>query len=85
MTLDGLVFNVQRFSVHDGPGLRTTVFMKGCPLTCAWCHNPESQSAAPAFVRLQHRCMKCGRCSDDELNVPVVCDRDENEIGRAHV
>ena len=40
----GLVFNVQRFSLHDGPGLRSTVFMKGCPLSCAWCHNPESQS-----------------------------------------
>ncbi|MHB1310747.1 MAG: glycyl-radical enzyme activating protein [Gemmatimonadaceae bacterium] len=80
MTLTGLVFNVQRFSVHDGPGLRTTVFMKGCPLTCTWCHNPESQSAAPAFVRLQHRCMRCGRCTDEELANPVVSGRDECDV-----
>lgn len=80
MIPDGLVFNMQRFSVHDGPGVRTTVFMKGCPLDCSWCHNPESQSAAPAFVRLAHRCMRCGRCSDDELSNPVVCGRDEHDV-----
>ena len=80
MTPDGLVFNVQRFSVHDGPGVRTTVFMKGCPLACTWCHNPESQSAAPAFVRMQHRCMRCGRCTDDELASAVVCGRDEHDV-----
>ena len=45
--LSGLVFNVQRFSLHDGPGVRSTVFMKGCPLRCAWCHNPESRSLGP--------------------------------------
>jgi pyruvate formate lyase activating enzyme len=76
----GLVFNVQRFSVHDGPGVRTTVFMKGCALTCSWCHNPESQSASPAFVRLQHRCMRCGRCTDEELEDPVVYGRDEHDV-----
>ena len=43
----GIVFDVQRSSVHDGPGIRTTVFLKGCPLRCAWCHNPESQAARP--------------------------------------
>ncbi len=80
MTITGLVFNVQRFSVHDGPGLRTTVFMKGCPLACSWCHNPESQELAPGFVRLQHRCMKCGRCSDEELANPVVCGKDEHDV-----
>ncbi len=76
----GLVFNVQRFSVHDGPGVRTTVFMKGCPLSCAWCHNPESQSAAPSFVRLAQRCMRCGRCSDAELSNPVVEGRDDCDV-----
>ena len=74
----GLVFNVQRFSVHDGPGVRTTVFMKGCPLCCDWCHNPESQSPSPEFVRLRHLCMSCGRCTEDELDTPVVSD-DRNE------
>lgn len=80
MIATGLVFNVQRFSVHDGPGLRTTVFMKGCPLRCAWCHNPESQSVAPTFVRLSQRCMRCGRCSDAELDNPVVEGRDDCDV-----
>ena len=43
----GLVFDVQRYSLHDGPGIRTTVFLKGCPLRCSWCHNPESMNASP--------------------------------------
>jgi pyruvate formate lyase activating enzyme len=76
----GLVFNIQRFSIHDGPGVRTTVFMKGCPLRCAWCHNPESQACGEAFVRLSHRCMRCGRCSDEELASPVVEGRDRHDV-----
>jgi pyruvate formate lyase activating enzyme len=67
MMLTGLVYNVQRFSIHDGPGLRSTVFMKGCPLRCNWCHNPEGLSTSPEFVRLRHLCMSCGRCTDGEL------------------
>src|SRR5512134_3718665 len=51
MTTSGLVFNVQRFSTQDGPGLRTTVFLKGCPLACQWCHNPEGQSSQPQIMR----------------------------------
>jgi pyruvate formate lyase activating enzyme len=76
----GLVFNVQRFSLHDGPGVRSTVFMKGCPLSCAWCHNPESQSPRPEFVRMRHRCMSCGRCSDAELADPVVNGRGADDV-----
>jgi pyruvate formate lyase activating enzyme len=76
----GLVFNVQRFSLHDGPGLRTTVFVKGCPLACAWCHNPESQSPSIEFVRLCHRCMRCGRCSEADLASRVVRGRDERDV-----
>jgi pyruvate formate lyase activating enzyme len=76
----GLVFNVQRFSLHDGPGLRSTVFMKGCPLRCAWCHNPESQSPETEFVRLRHRCMSCGRCSEAELASPVVEGRGAHDV-----
>lgn len=45
--MEGLIFDIRRFSVHDGPGIRTTVFMKGCPLTCLWCHNPESRLSEP--------------------------------------
>ena len=66
----GLVFNLQRYSLQDGPGLRTTVFMKGCPLCCSWCHNPESQAPAGAFLRLETRCMACGRCGEEELRDP---------------
>ncbi len=78
----GLVFNVQRFSLHDGPGVRTTVFLKGCPLHCTWCHNPESQSPRQEFVRLAHRCMRCGRCTDEELASPVAAGRDEADVER---
>lgn len=76
----GLVFNVQRFSLQDGPGVRSTVFMKGCPLACAWCHNPESQSPEPQIIRMRHRCMICGECSREELDRPVVMDRDEEDV-----
>ena len=63
----GSVFNIQRFSLQDGPGVRSTVFMKGCPLSCLWCHNPASQAPGEQFLRLETRCMACGRCSEEEL------------------
>ncbi|MEW5984866.1 MAG: glycyl-radical enzyme activating protein [Acidobacteriota bacterium] len=80
MTPTGLVFNVQRFSLHDGPGLRTTVFMKGCPLNCAWCHNPESQDPRIEYVRILSRCMRCGHCSENELANPVVRGRGDDDV-----
>lgn len=58
----GLVFDIQRFSIHDGPGIRTTVFLKGCPLACPWCHNPESQAAAPELMLWPGRCIRCEAC-----------------------
>jgi pyruvate formate lyase activating enzyme len=58
----GLIFNLMRYAVKDGPGLRTTVFLKGCPLTCAWCHNPESQEAAKELIFRSERCLGCGDC-----------------------
>lgn len=58
----GLVFNIQRFSVHDGPGIRTTVFLKGCPLSCVWCHNPEGIAPAPEVALSPRRCIECGEC-----------------------
>ncbi len=60
----GLVFNIQRFSVHDGPGLRTTVFLKGCPARCPWCHNPESRLRAPELLQFAERCIDCGTCRE---------------------
>jgi pyruvate formate lyase activating enzyme len=59
----GRIFDIQRFSLHDGPGLRTTVFLKGCPARCPWCHNPESQSPAPELIRSPERCVSCGSCA----------------------
>lgn len=58
----GTIFDIQRFSIHDGPGIRTTVFFKGCNLKCRWCHNPESQSAAPQLFFYAHKCVGCGAC-----------------------
>jgi len=60
----GLVFNVQHYALHDGPGIRTTVFLKGCPLDCWWCHNPEGRSFDPEILVAASRCMGCGRCKE---------------------
>lgn len=59
---DLLVCEIQRFSIHDGPGLRTTVFLKGCNLRCAWCHNPETQAAVPQLQYFEEKCLHCGSC-----------------------
>src|SRR5512137_595842 len=58
----GIVFNIQRYSIDDGPGIRSTVFLKGCPLRCLWCSNPESQKAWPEVAHRDSLCNKCGRC-----------------------
>jgi pyruvate formate lyase activating enzyme len=60
---DGRVLRIERFAIHDGPGIRTTVFLKGCPLRCAWCHSPESQALEPEFMPLGDRCVRCGACT----------------------
>ncbi len=56
------IFNIQKFSTHDGDGVRTTIFFKGCPLRCMWCHNPESQRYHKELIFHQHKCTACGRC-----------------------
>ena len=61
----GIVFNIQHYSVHDGPGIRSNIFLKGCPLACRWCSNPESQSPRPELAFKEGRCLgldKCTRC-----------------------
>lgn len=69
----GFVFDIQHFSTHDGPGIRTTVFLKGCPLRCAWCHNPESQSFAGEVLYHRTKCLGCGRCGGDHHGNADVC------------
>jgi len=58
----GLIFDIKRFAVHDGPGIRTTVFVKGCPLRCLWCHNPESWKREPEILFYEQHCIGCGKC-----------------------
>ncbi|HML46714.1 MAG TPA: glycyl-radical enzyme activating protein, partial [Clostridia bacterium] len=60
--MDGLLFNVQHFSIHDGPGVRSVVFCKGCNLRCRWCHNPESIAPYPEVLYYPDRCIGCGQC-----------------------
>ena len=69
----GMVFDIQRFALHDGPGIRTVVFLKGCPLRCAWCFNPESFARREQLMFLNDKCVNCGMCatacSDDALKL----------------
>ena len=62
--MNATIFDIQRNSYEDGPGIRTTVFFKGCNLRCAWCHNPESQIAEPQMMFYENRCTHCGKCRD---------------------
>jgi pyruvate formate lyase activating enzyme len=72
----GIVFNIQRFSLHDGPGIRTTVFLKGCFLDCIWCHNPESGDGEPEIAYYPDKCVLCGACA-------AVCPGKLHSIGEA--
>jgi pyruvate formate lyase activating enzyme len=69
----GTIFNIQRYSIHDGSGIRTTVFLKGCPLSCFWCQNPESQKPEPEILLDRGRCTSCGKCA-------IVCPSDANSL-----
>ncbi len=62
MDIKGVIFDIKSFAIHDGPGIRTTVFFKGCPLRCDWCHNPESQSLKPVLAQFKNNCIGCYAC-----------------------
>ena len=66
------IFEIKCFAVHDGDGIRTTVFFKGCPLRCVWCHNPEGLTAAPQIAHYAHKCIGCGACKKDGF-MPEGC------------
>ena len=72
-----LVFNIQHFSTHDGPGLRTVIFFKGCPLNCAWCHNPEGKGFLPELSFDAARCIGCRKCA--------VCPEQAHEFAPTHI
>jgi len=74
----GLVFSIQRYSIHDGPGIRTTVFFKGCPLRCKWCSNPESLNPYPEIMVREARCNGCGKCV--EVCVPGAITLDKTSV-----
>lgn len=74
------IFNIQRFSTHDGPGIRTTVFFKGCPLACAWCHNPESQAFGPELMIDADRCVSCGACIAACPKHTIACGEDGHVV-----
>lgn len=77
----GCVFNIQRYAIHDGPGIRTTVFLKGCPLVCLWCDNPESQHPAPQIFYWGDRCIHCNTC----LNVCPLDAISEDDLGNKQI
>lgn len=75
-SISGIVLDIFRGSLHDGPGIRTTVFLKGCPLACLWCHNPESQSGEPVLLFTEARCVRCGACA-------AACAQDVHSVSPA--
>ena len=76
----GLIFNIQKFSIHDGPGIRTTIFLKGCPLRCKWCANPESQSANVQILWDQKKCVHCLQCVKSCMYQAISCREGEIHI-----
>ena len=71
MRREPLMLDAKRMAIHDGPGIRTTFFVKGCPLHCVWCHNPESIRTEAQWARFQHLCKHCAKCTMDEATCPT--------------
>ena len=80
---EGIIFNIQRYSIHDGPGIRTTVFLKGCPLKCKWCSNPESINPFPEIFLRKEKCDQCGKCIDVCIPKAIYTNEGSIRINRA--
>ena len=76
--MNGTILNIQKFCTKDGPGIRTTVFLKGCPLRCKWCHNPESQKTRAELLYDAEKCVGCGRCAE-------VCETGAQKFRNGHI
>lgn len=88
MLMRGMIFNIQRFSLHDGPGIRTNIFFQGCPLSCEWCHNPEGKRFAPVLRYDSSKCVGCGECVKIcdchrfEGGIHTICRENCNSCGK---
>jgi pyruvate formate lyase activating enzyme len=83
----GFVFDIKKYAIHDGPGIRTTVFFKGCPLRCQWCHNPESWRNHPELGLRRGRCVRCGQCLEACTNqaISLVEDQPVTDTGKCNL
>lgn len=75
--MTGFMYALKRFAIHDGPGIRTTLFLKGCPLSCLWCHNPEGKSFSPQIAIYKHKCSLCRKCE-------IVCKNNVHQFDCSH-
>ena len=76
--MKGIIFDIQKFSLHDGPGIRTTVFLKGCNMNCIWCHNPEGIALKPQLLVYRSKCVGCGRCLE-------ICNYDALSLSKGKI
>jgi pyruvate-formate lyase-activating enzyme len=84
--IDALIFNIQRFCLHDGPGIRSTLIFKGCPLRCAWCRNPESIRPEAEMAFIAERCKNCFQCAEACENAAILRSADKRfDYGRCNV
>jgi len=77
--MKGLVYDIQRFAIHDGPGIRTLIYMKGCPLNCLWCSSPQTQRFKPELMHNEINCKTCGECIE-VCPMQVISLKEENKV-----